>query len=336
MFLVSPTGCYLSRAVWEEGKILGGRRQISDVLKDHKVDSVTRKKLRIVAAARLYARDSIGLNTGESFTTFSQLDRDTLLLVLSAAHRDQLIPYTWSFPIVGKIPYKGYFDFNAARRDAEKLQQEGYDTYLRPSSAFSTLGFFNDPLLSTTLAADSFELANTVIHEVTHNTFYAKGQAMFNESFASFVGARGAAAFFRARGQPEAAALVEARWEDDKLLGAFWVQLSNTLDSAFRAHPNDKSARLAARDSIYRNARQLLIDSIAIRFRTIPPLYAQRVHLDNASLLARRVYATGLDLFDAVWLKEGKDMKKTIARVIQLAESNPKDPYRAVREWVGE
>lgn len=334
--LLTPTGCYLSRAAWEEGKILGGRRDITEVLRDKSVDSVTRKKLRIVADARLYAKDSLGLKVGDSYTAFSQLDRDTLLLVLSAAYRDRLAPYSWWFPIVGRIPYKGYFDFSAARRDAEKLEGDGFDTYVRPSDAFSTLGFFNDPLLSTTLRADSFNLANTVIHEVTHNTFYAKGQATFNESFASFVGARGSAAFFRSRGQVKAAEYAEARWEDDKALGAFWVHVSESLDSAFGEHPTDSLARLEARDSVYARARRSLVDSIAPRFKTIAPVYGERVRLDNASLLARRVYSTGLDLFDKVWEKEGKDVRKAVVRLIALAEGRPKDPYGAVREWVGE
>ena len=203
---LTPTACYLSRGAWEEGKILARRQPIAQLVRDRHTDPVVRRKLALVLAAREYARDSIRLNTKESFTTYSKLDRDTLVLVLSAAYRDKLEPYTWWFPIVGRVPYKGFFDFSDAKSAARSLYDDGFDVALRPSAAFSTLGWFNDPLTSTTLSLDTLDLANTVIHEVTHNTFYAPGKAVFNESFASFVGARGAAQFFRSRGQPEAAA----------------------------------------------------------------------------------------------------------------------------------
>jgi predicted aminopeptidase len=287
-----------------------------------------------VLAAREYARDSIGLATEESFTTYSRLDRDTLVLVLSAAYRDKLVPYTWWFPIVGRVPYKGFFDFEDARDAAKKLYDDGFDVALRPSAAFSTLGWFNDPLTSTTLSRDSLELVNTVIHEVTHNTFYAPGKAVFNESFASFVGARGAAAFFRSRGQPEAAAKVDAEWGDDKILGDFWTRLSSSLDSAYAEHPDSRAARIAARDTIYQHARQTLVSEIGPKLRTVSPFYVQRVPLDNASLLARRVYAQDLDFFDQVYDSEGRNLKRTIARVIALAKSSPKDPYSALRAWL--
>ena len=332
---LSPTGCYLSRGAWEEGKILARRKPIVEIVADPRVDRVTRRKLQIVLAARQYAKDSVRLRAKESFTTYSALDKDTLVLVLSAAYRDRLEAYTWWFPIVGSVPYKGYFDFSAARRDAERFYRDGFDVSLRPSDAFSTLGWFNDPLLSTSLRRDSLELVNTVIHELTHNTFYAPSNVAFNESFASFVGARGAAAFFRSRGQPLAAARVDAGWQDEKMLGAFWSALTHTLDSAFRAHPNDRAARLAVRDTVYRQARLILVNDIGPRLRTISPLYAQRVPLDNASLLARRVYARNLDLFDAIYEREGRDLKRTIGRIIALAKSSPKDPYAALRRWLG-
>ncbi len=331
LIVVGPTACYLSRGAWEEARILSRRRPIAAMIADPRTPAAVKAKLTIVEAARKYAHDSLGLNTGESFTTYSHVEHDTLVLVLSAAYRDRLVPYTWWFPVVGRVPYKGFFDFGAARRAAADLASQGFDVYLRPSSAFSTLGFFNDPLLNTTLSADSLELANTVIHEVTHNTYYAPGSVPFNESFASFVGARGAAALFRSRGDSASAARVDARWADDKLLGAFWSGLSHTLDSAFRAHPNDRAARLSAREEIYGSARRVLVDSIAPRLSTISPLYAQRVKLDNAALLARRIYGSGLDMFDLLWARNHYDLRLTIRQIIVVAKRNPKDPFAAVR-----
>jgi predicted aminopeptidase len=334
LLLVTPTGCYLSRAAWEEGKILARREPIADLVAARTTDSLVRRKLSLVLAARQYAQDSIRLATKESFTTYSKLDRDTLVLVLSAAYRDRLEPYTWWFPIVGRVPYKGYFDFDEARQAARSFEERGFDVSLRPSSAFSTLGWFNDPLTSTTLAQDTLTLVNTVIHEVTHNTFYAPGQAIFNESFASFVGARGAAAFFRSRGQELAAQRVEAEWADDKILGDFWTKLSSTLDSAYAAHPDDKAWRIAVRDTIYANARRALVSEVGPRLHTVSPFYVQRVPLDNASLLARRVYAQDLDLFDQVYVREGRNLRRAIARIVSLARSNKTDPYAALRSWL--
>jgi predicted aminopeptidase len=329
----APTACYLSRGAWEEAKILSRRQPIAELVGDPRTSKEAKEKLKVVLAAREYAKDSLKLRARDSFTTYSRLDHDTLVLLVSAAYRDTLKPYTWWFPIVGRVPYKGYFDFDAARRAAKDLAADGFDVYVRPSDAFSTLGFFNDPLLNTTLRGDSLSLANTVIHELTHNTFYASGQAPFNESFAMFVGARGGAAFFRSRGQEVAAAKLDAEWEDDKLLARFWARVINSLDSAYAAHPGSKEDRIAARDTVYLRARLALVQEIAPALKTISPRYAQRVPLDNASLLARRVYASDLYVFDLIYEKEGRDLKRTIGRVIALAKSEPKAPFIALRRW---
>lgn len=333
-FALAPTGHYLLRAGWEEARILMRRRSISELIADPATKPAVVSKLRLVLAARSFAADSIGLRAKQSFTTFTQLDHDTLVLVLSGAHRDKLAAYTWWFPIVGRVPYKGYFDFPLAKQAARDLDAAGFDVYLRPSPAFSTLGWFNDPLLSTSLAADSLDLANTVIHELTHNTFYASGQAVFNESFANFVGARGSAWLFRSRGSSEAANETDARWSDEKLMAQFWARLYRSVDSAFQAHPTDSTARLAARDTLYARARRELVEALGPQLRTIGPRSLERMRLDNAALLAHRVYATDLDLFDAVWTREQGDLKRAIAQVISLAKASPKDPFGALHDWI--
>lgn len=338
-FLLTPTGCYLSRAGWEEAKILHRRRDIGALVADPATDSLTRRKLAIVLAARRYARDSLNLRVKESFTQFTQLDRDTLVLVLSAAYRDRLRLHTWWFPVVGSVPYKGWFDFDEAKRQAADFERRGYDVHLRPASAFSTLGFFNDPLLSTTLALDTLELANTVIHEVTHNTFYAPGQAVFNESFANFVGSRGAEELYRSRGAPGAAVEIAARWEDEKRLGEFWTGLYRVVDSTFDAHPGDdarmRAVRLAARDSVFADARRRLVHELGPRLRTVSPRALERTRIDNAALMARRIYLTDLELFDRVWLREGRSTRRAVARIVALARESPGDPYAAIVRWLG-
>jgi predicted aminopeptidase len=333
--VIAPTGRYLLRAAWAEGRILEHRRAIVEIVADPRTPPETASRLRLVLAARAFAAESIQLRAKQSFTTYSRLATDTLVLVLSGAYRDRLTSYTWWFPIVGRVPYKGYFDFPAAKAAAKALDAGGYDVYLRPSPAFSTLGWFNDPLLSTSLEADTLSLANTVIHELTHNTFYASGQAVFNESFANFVGARGSAWFFRSRNSLGAADEEEARWSDEKLLARFWDRLFGQIDSAFKAHPTDSLARLAARDTAYGRARRELVDELGPQFRTIGPRTLERIRLDNAALLAHRLYATDLDLFDAVWLRTNRDLRGAIQQIIILAKSKPDDPFSALRAWVG-
>ena len=350
--LVGTTdGRWLLRAAWEEGRILVRRRPITDVAAAQTAraaDVRTRGKLQLVLAARAFAADSLGLKAGRSFEYYTDIGRDTLLLLLTGARRDTLAPVTWWFPIVGSVPYKGFFDPVAARRARDGLLHDGYDAYLRPSSAFSTLGWFDDPLLNTAIVGDSVDLANTVIHELTHNTFYAPSQAAFNESFASFVGARGAERFFRARGDTASAAAAARRWADERTLGEFWAALGRSVDSAYAAHPGSDStaraARLAARAAVTVAARRTLADSVVPRLvdprrtRGGPAAlarWAARTPLDNAALLARRTYARELALFDAVDAREGDDLRRSVARLIALAKSDPKDPYGAVRRWTG-
>ena len=332
--MLTPTGRYLARGAWEEGKILWHRRPISEIVADPATPPVLRHKLELVLAARTFAADSLGLRAKQSFTTFSQTGHDTLTLVVSAAYRDKLKSYTWWFPVVGRVPYKGYFDFAEARRQERQLFDRGFDTRLGAVSAFSTLGWFNDPLLPSTLRSDSLTLANTVIHELTHNTYYAPGGAVFNESFANFVGARGAERFFLSRGEPAAAAEVAARWDDEKVLGRFWASLYAEIDSVFKAHPGDAppqvAERIALRDSIFAVARNRFIDELGPQLKTISVRAVQRIRLDNAILMSRRVYLTDLDAFDAVLAKNGGNLRVTIAQIIQAARSAKDQPFEAV------
>lgn len=316
---VTPLGWFVIRAGWEEARILWRREPIEALVAEPSVDAATRGKLRLVLEARAFAALRLGLPTDGAFTQYADIGRDTLVLVLSAAERDRLVPMTWWFPIVGTVPYKGFFRWDEATRTEAGLRAAGLDTYLRPAPAFSTLGWFEDPVLNTTLQGDSASIVETVIHELTHARYFPRDAVPFNESFANFVGARGAEQFFRARGDAVNADRVAARWADERRLAEFWRRLYGAIDSAFASEPGDarRDRRLALRDSLYGVARRELVDSVAPLFQAIDPRYAERVRLDNAALIARRIYLTDLEGFEGAYAQAGQDLERAMAAIIR-------------------
>jgi predicted aminopeptidase len=327
-----PLPRYIARAGWEEWKILRRREEIERVISDTTWPPNERAKLSLVLEARRFATDSLGLPAGDLFTQFSRVDSDTLVLLVSAARRDTLALHTWWFPIVGRVPYKGYFDFEDALADARRFEQRGYDTDVRPASAFSTLGWFDDPLLSTTLRQDSISLVNTVLHELTHNRVFLKGRVEFNESLASFVGSRGAAEFFRARGDSVALRVIAVRWEDEKTRAAYIARLLAALDSAYAAHPGDSLGRVRARDTVYARATAQLVDSLTrTRGDSVARRVQARLRYNNATLLARRVYGKNLSLFDSVHAALGGDLRIVVDSVVAAA-ARSEEPFEAVRD----
>ena len=327
----SPT--YVLRAAWEEAKILNRRKPIARIVADTATDWETRDKLLLVLQARQFAADSLGLNAGDSYTLFSRVDSDTLVMVLSAAPKDEFRPHTWWFPIVGSVPYKGFFDLEDAQKEQRRLEARGYDTYLRPSAAFSTLGWFNDPLLSTLLRYDRVSLGNTVIHEIFHNTFYASGQAVFNESLASFVGSRGAIEFFCRRDGPQSTTCRTAvgAWEDDLKFGAFMEQLVRDVEALYARTDLTREDKLRERERLFADAQRRFAEEIRPRLQVDTYASFTREPLNNATLIARRIYYDRLHLFEDVYRARGGDFLLAMNDIVTAARSNKADPYAAVQ-----
>ncbi|MGB7213278.1 MAG: aminopeptidase [Gemmatimonadales bacterium] len=322
-FVSSANVRYIHRSAVEEGRILAARRPIGTLLDDPALPPERRHELTLVLQARDFAA-TLGLQAKQTYTTYADVGRDTLLLVLSAAPHDRIAPYTWHYPIVGRIPYKGFFDFELARRTAAELDRRGYDVYLRPAAAFSTLGWFNDPLLSTAITPDSMELVALVLHEIAHNTLWVKSNAPFNESYAQLVGYRGAEAFFRARGDSVDAGRAAARWNDEILLSGFYHTLIDRLDSAYAA-AHDPPGIAAARVAVAAWATADLRDSLGPRFKSyrVAPEFTYEVN--NARLVGATIYRTHLDWFDRWYQACGGDVARTVAGLDSLVRDVPPD-----------
>ena len=300
---------YVIRAGIAEAKILRARRPIPEVILDPATDERTKTKLTFVVEARNYAIDEFGLDVGRSYTSFSQLKSDTLAMVLSAAHRDQLTPKTWWFPIVGRVPYKGYFNENAAIEEQGKLEEDGFDTFLRPTAAFSTLGWFADPLLSSLLRLDEVDLVETVLHELSHNHLFVKGQVRFNESFATFVGRAGAIEFFCNRqggGSDTVKCLrAQARWRDHQRFEEFIEGLVEQLQVVYQDTTLAYETKLTERERIFGRHLEIFANEVQPSFEASTYQGFLVTPLNNATLLTRIRYHHRLQDFQALLEREG-------------------------------
>lgn len=340
LFALLPAGCspvYVLRAGIEEAKILSRRRPIVEVMRDPGTDAETRRKLDLVLQARTFSDQQLGLSTGESFTTYSWVESDTLLMVVSGARKDAFVPYTWSFPIVGRIPYKGYFDFDQAYDQARELEQEGYDAHVRPSGAFSTLGWFNDPLLNTVLRYGDVSLASTVIHELTHNTLFVPSQVGFNESFANFVGDRGAIDFFCTRDgtNAETCRLASNLWQDNLLFSAFLTGLVAQLETVYGDSTLTRDQKIERREDVFAHEKARFNSEVRPRLRTNAFRTFADQPINNATLIGTRLYYQHLDWFDVLYERNGHDLPATIRQVERIAEEHPDDPFGALQTMIG-
>ncbi len=330
VLFASSEARFLVRAAYEESRILLKRKSIEGLIADPTTSPTDRAQLELVLEARDFAARVLELDAGDTYTAYADVGRDTLLLVLSASPHDALVPYTWTYPIAGTVAYKGFFDPEAAQRAATRLEARGYDTYLRPAGAFSTLGWFNDPLLSTALSGDPVSLAATVIHEIAHNTLYVPGATAFNESFASFVGYRGAEALFESRRDSSNAAMAAGIWHDELKLSHFYAWLSDTLERLYGSAPDPE---VLSRDKarIFAEARERLETSLGDSLEVYRGDLLARRPLNNASVVASRLYRTHLSRFESLWHANGRNLQRAVGTIVATVErERGRDPFEVL------
>jgi predicted aminopeptidase len=326
------SGCYVTRGAYEEVRILWHRKPIDDALTRGDLSADVRSKLETVLAVRKFAAEKLDMNVGGAYKSFAPVDNSAVVYVVMAAPRDSLVPYTWWFPIVGRVPYRGYFDENDAKAEAAALDEQGLDTMVRPSVAFSSLGFFSDPLLTNLLRLNRVELAGVLIHELFHRTYYLAGDAMFNESAANYVGSAGAVAFFAATDGESAPSTIAARaiLESDLKFGQFLLKEQARLLNIYMADLPKKELD---------QRREAAFAQIKADYAVLEPTLSglERFGLDkqplnNAVLINYLIYFHELDNFVALNRMNHGDLRATIAQIISIAKAHTDDPFHAIWE----
>lgn len=187
-FLIScETVGYYSQAARGQLDILLNREAITALLEDHSVHESLKQRLRLAVSLKQFAEQELELPATDNFDTYVELDKEHVVWNVFAAPEFSLAPVNWCYPIAGCVSYRGYFKQSDAQSYGEKLQRSGFDVYTGGVDAYSTLGWFNDPLMSTVIKRSDSQLAGLIFHELAHQVVYIKGDTTFNESFATTI-----------------------------------------------------------------------------------------------------------------------------------------------------
>jgi predicted aminopeptidase len=203
--LVLVVGCqslsYYTQAIGGHLKVMANARPIDDWLADPATDAQLRERLETARRIRAFASKQLGLPDNGSYLAYADLNRPAVVWNVFAASAFSVEPKAECFPFTGCVSYRGFYSEAEARRHADKLRQDGYDVYVGGVPAYSTLGWFDDPLLSTFIRYPDAQLARLVFHELSHQLVYAKGDTTFNESFAVTVEQEGVRRWLAAEGR---------------------------------------------------------------------------------------------------------------------------------------
>ncbi|TBR40644.1 aminopeptidase [Dyella terrae] len=193
---------YYAHVAHGQASLVTSQREVAKVVADPKTDPHVVARLELSQRARRFASDALGLPDNRSYTSYVELHRSFVVWNVFAAPRFSVDPISYCFLVAGCVAYRGYFDESKARAEAKRLEAQGDDVSVGGVSAYSTLGWFSDPILSSMLRWDDDELAGTIFHELAHQLIYVKGDSAFNESFASFVQEEGLRQWRASRGLP--------------------------------------------------------------------------------------------------------------------------------------
>jgi predicted aminopeptidase len=178
---------YYRQAALGQWQLLAQRRDIEELLADDQTSADLKQRLELVQAIRDFASTGLMLPDNHSYRTYADLERPYVVWNVVATPSLSVDPLTWCFPVAGCVPYRGYFDETSAHHFAQDLEAKGYDVHVYGVPAYSTLNWFDDPVLNTFIHYPEAHLAGLIFHELAHQQLYIKDDSTFNESFARMV-----------------------------------------------------------------------------------------------------------------------------------------------------
>lgn len=322
-FVFALAGCqtsYVIKSAIHQAELMSSRVPIEKVIENAGTNEDTKRKLRLSQKVMKFAETDLQLKTNKNYNSFVQLQEDYVTYAVIAAERNSIQPYQWWFPIVGSVPYKGYFKKIEAEEEARLMKEKGFDVLVRGVSAYSTLGWFRDPLLSSMLRMEDHDLVNLLIHETAHATLFVPGEGDLNERFATFVGNMGAAQFYKSLDGDHSATIEQISLDahDDAIFGVFVTDTVKKMDQYYVDHPNpteeERASKFAEIISEFKN-------------QVIPKMKTKTYNnwprggvLNNAVLASYRTYFMDLAVFEKLFSKLGNSIPRFISYIQKASD----------------
>jgi len=292
------SGCYIIKQGQGQYKLRFNQVPLQQAIAEEEKEEV-RELLDSIPQVKTFAIEQIGLKENDNYSGYFKTAEKGITYVITAASKTELKPYTWWFPIIGSVPYKGFFDLEDAKSLKKELEQSGYDTWLFAAPAYSTLGWFKDPVTTPMLRRGAFSLTETIIHEMTHATLYVDGKGDFNEQLASFVGSTATFQYYNGRQYMSEEQLQKQREkkETKRQYSRIVQSYIPKLDKLYKQQISQEK-KLDLREEVFAQ----LIAEVRNNF---PKISNKSLQFNNARVLQFKRYKEESPLFKKFW-KESK------------------------------
>jgi predicted aminopeptidase len=320
---------YYLQSVEGQLTLLKSRQEISDMLADPATPAPLKRRLAQALHIREYASSELKLPDNQSYRSYADLQRPFVVWNVFATREFSIKPEQWCFPIAGCVGYRGYFSKAGADNFAAELREAGYDVYVGGVPAYSTLGWFNDPVLNTFVNYSDYEVARLIFHELGHQVMYVKNDTAFNESFAVAVEIEGITRWLERYGDDKLRADFVRSQQRRAQFAALVIRHRRALGALYRSQlaPADMRRRKAETiEALKQDYRQLKQEQWGgfggyDRFLDDP---------NNAKLASISFYSTLVPQFQQILAKLNGDLPAFYAEVKRLAALDEKARYRAL------
>ncbi len=319
------TGCstigYYSQAVGGHLKLMNARQPIDELLTSDSTDPELREKLQTLVDAREFAVEQLHLPDNDSYSTYVETGKGAVTWNVVATEEFSVNAKTWCFPVAGCVSYRGYFDREDAQAYADNLAaEESVDITIGGASAYSTLGWFDDPVLDTMLRGGDTRYVGTLFHELAHQVLYVKDDSNFNEAYASFIEQLGIRRWLENQGEPERIENYNASLERaEGFVGLLASTRKNLVDLySLELESTDMRAR-----------KQAVFDGMREEYETLKTTSWQgysgydnwfKRDLNNARLVAVSTYRRFVPAFYAMYEEAGEDLPAFYKLAEEVAE----------------